>query len=133
MTRVLIDTSAWIDFFRDPVSSYGLIVDRLLKDDLACTCNLVIAELVPATRTRKAFLELSNFLGALPMLSDPPDMWNKVKEAGFILRRKGVSGVGIPDLIIAVVSQFYDAPVFSKDRHFTAMREYLGLVLFEPF
>jgi hypothetical protein len=132
MTLVLVDTSAWIDFFRDAASPYGLVTDRLLEDGLVCTCNLVIAELVPAARTRKEYDKLADFLGALPTQSDPPDMWNRVKESGFILRRKGVNGVGIPDLIIAAVSQYYQIPVFSKDRHFAALREHLGIVLFDP-
>lgn len=132
MTRVLVDTSAWIDFFRDAASPCGLVVDCLLGEDLVCICNLVIVELVAATRTRKEYEELLDSLRALPMLVDPPDMWGRVMEAGFLLRRRGVNGVGIPDLIIAAVSQFHDIPIFSKDRHFAAMREHLGLVLYEP-
>ena len=131
MTRVLVDTSAWIDFFRNADSPYGLVVDRLLEEGLVCACNLVIVELVAAARTRKEYDELADFLRALPMLADPPDMWDLVMEAGFTLRRKGVNGVGIPDLIIAAVSRFHKSPVFSKDRHFTAMHGHLGLVLYE--
>lgn len=131
MTRVLVDTSAWIDFFRDAASPYGLVVDRLLEEGLVCTCNLVIAELVPATRTRQEYDQLLDFLRALPVLPDSPNMWERVMESGFILHRKGVNGVGIPDCIIAAISQFHETPVFSKDRHFVAMREHLGLVLYE--
>ncbi len=133
MTRVLIDTSAWIEFFRDATSSHGVVIDHLLEHDSACTCNLVIAELVSAAPTRKEYIKLLDSLRALPLLADPPNMWDLVMEAGFNLRCKGVNGVGIPDRIIAAVSQFHGSPVFSKDRHFCAMRDHLGLALFEPF
>jgi len=130
---VLIDTSAWIDFFRDASSPYGQIVDNLLADDFVCTCNLVIAELAPAAPTRRKYEEILDSLRALPVLGDPPDIWERVMEAGFSLRRKGVNGVGIPDLLIAAVAGFHKVPVFSKDRHFAAIHDHLGLSLFEPF
>lgn len=132
MTRVLVVTSAWIDFFRDADSPYGVVVDRLLEAERVCVCNLVIAELVACARTRKAFASLRDGLLALPLLADPPDLWHRVMEAGFALRRKGVNGIGIPDLLIAAVSQFHGIPVFSKDRHFLAMHRHLGILLFEP-
>lgn len=132
MTRVLIDTSAWIDFFRDAASPCGLVVDCLLEENLVCICNFVLVELVAAARTKKEYDDLFDSLSALPMLSDPPDMWRRVAKAGFTLRRKGVNGVGIPDLIIAAVSQAHDVPVYSKNRHFAAMREHLEIVLYAP-
>lgn len=132
MNRVLIDTSAWIDFFRDASSPFGEVVDRLLAENLACTCHLVIAELTPAASSRLEYEELLSSLRALPLLSDPPDLWDRVMESGFLLRQKGVNGIGIPDRIIAAVAGFHNIPVFSKDRHFAAMRDHLGLSLFEP-
>lgn len=132
MSKVLIDSSAWIDFFRDAASPYGETVDFLLAENRACTCNLVLAEIVPAARTRREYNRLENFLGALPLLAEPPEMWPRLMEAGFLLRRKGISGVGIPDLIIATLALSHDVPVLSKDRHFVAMRDHLGLLLLEP-
>ncbi|WP_153304550.1 hypothetical protein [Geoalkalibacter ferrihydriticus] len=54
-------------------------------------------------------------------------------DAAFLLRKKGVNGVGIPDLIIALIAHHHDLPVLSKDRHFHAMHAHLGLKLYDPF
>lgn len=50
---------------------------------------------------------------------DPADLWERVARLGFLLRRKGVNGAGIPDLLIAVTAATGDAAVFSLDAHFS--------------
>ncbi|SDL78750.1 hypothetical protein SAMN05660860_01280 [Geoalkalibacter ferrihydriticus] len=60
-------------------------------------------------------------------------MWRRIMDAAFLLRKKGVNGVGIPDLIIALIAHHHDLPVLSKDRHFHAMHAHLGLKLYDPF
>lgn len=131
MSMVLVDTSAWIDFFREQSSPCGELVDILLAEGSVCTCKLVLAEIIPAARTRREYERLHDFLHALPILGDPPDLWERVMESGFLLRRKGVNGIGIPDLLIAALALHHHLPVLSKDRHFLAMREHLGLTLFD--
>lgn len=132
MSLVLVDTSAWVEFFRDAASPYAETVDLLLEENAVCTCNLVIAEIVPAARSQSQYDELLDYFGALPLLQEPADLWRQVMEAAFLLRRKGCNGIGIPDLIIAVTARSHHLPVLSKDRHFKVMRDHLGLDLFEP-
>jgi len=132
MSRVLIDTSAWIDFFQDESSPYGAVVDALLKEDLACTTGLVKAEIIPGAKNRKEFNQLKDCFDALPLLADPVEMWDEIINAQRKLKQKGVNGAGIPDLIIAVTAMANNAEVFSKDHHFDLMEKILGLEVFKP-
>ena len=130
MSLVLVDTSAWIDFFQDESSPYGAVVDALLREDLVCTTGLVKAEIIPGARNRKKFSQLKDYFDALPLLADPVGMWDEVITAQRRLKTRGVNGVGIPDLIIAVTAIANDAEVFSKDHHFDLMEKILDLEMF---
>lgn len=131
MTLVLADTSAWIEFFRQTDSPYAAIIDGLLEENRICTCHLVMAELLPTVRSQKQFEEIRAYFQALPLLADPEDLWSQVIDAAYFLRRRGVNGVGIPDLIVATVARSHRVPVLSKDRHFAAMRDHLGLEILD--
>jgi hypothetical protein len=131
MSLVLVDTSAWIDFFRDDSSPYGAVVEALLQEGLVCTTGLVKAEILPGARKKKEFNLLKEYFNALPFLTDPVDMWDKVIGGQRKLKQKGINGVGIPDLIVAVTALTHNVRVFSKDRHFDLMKKNIGLKLFE--
>jgi predicted nucleic acid-binding protein len=132
MSMVLVDTSAWIEFFRKSNSSYGAVVDGLLRENLACTTGLIKAEILPGTRSKKEYNLLRDYLAALPYLADPKDMWDRVIEGQRKLKQKGINGVGIPDLLVAVTAMAHGVAVFSKDRHFKQMEKYVGLKRFKP-
>lgn len=133
MSLVLVDSSAWIEFFRKMDSPYAEAIDVLLEENRVCTCDLVMAEIVPAARSRKQFDELLDYFQALPRLDEPADLWPQIMEAAFSLRRNGINGVGIPDLMIAIIARSHKLPVLSKDRHFATMHTHLGLDLYKDF
>ena len=124
MSLVLVDTSAWIDFFRDNSSPYGAVVDALLQEDIVCTTGLVKAEILPGVR--------KEYFNVLPFLQDPESIWDDVIYAQRKLKQKGINGVGIPDLIVAVTAMKHEVKVFSRDRHFDSMKKIIGLKIFEP-
>jgi predicted nucleic acid-binding protein len=101
--------------------------DALLREDLVCTTGLVKAEII---RNRKEFSQLKDYFDVLPLLADPVGMWDEVITAQRRLKTRGVNGVGIPDLIIAVTAIANDAEVFSKDHHFDLMEKILDLEMF---
>ena len=118
---VLVDTSAWIEFFRRGNSPVAEIVDRLLSEDLVATVGVIKAEIWQGARTEQEFRRLELMLGALTLLKDPPDLWKRVGELGFRLRRAGHTGIGIPDLLIAVAAQHWKIAILTLDRHFEAI------------
>ncbi len=131
MNQILVDTSVWIDFFRDGSSHYGAVVDGLLEQGMVCTTPLIKAEIVPSARNKKEFNNLMDYFGALPLLEELPTLWDDIMHAQLTLKRKGLHCIGIPDLMVAVSAKAHDREIFSRDRHFKLMQKPLGLKLFK--
>ena len=45
MSRILVDTSIWIDYLED--SDSNSVLDELVVNNLVCTNDLILAELIP--------------------------------------------------------------------------------------
>jgi predicted nucleic acid-binding protein len=128
---VLVDTSAWIEFFRKPRSRCGELIDFLLGERQVCTTPLVIVEVVSGARHRAKFNRLKEDFKALPRVNAPPTLWEDMIESRWRLKSKGISGVSIPDLIVAHVSLAHRKTILTLDRDFWRMRSILGLDLVE--
>ena len=53
--------------------------------------------------------------------------WDAMIHYAFLLRQKGISGFGVPDLIIAQLSIQYDKYIFSLDHHFENLAKAMPL------
>lgn len=119
MSRVLVDSSAWIDFLRGRPEAVKR-VDTLLVEDLAATAGVITAEVASGARTRVEFEELRVMLAALPQLEAPPDLWDRVAEARFSLARQGAQA-NLVDLAIAVTASAAGSRLLTRDRDFVAI------------
>lgn len=120
---VLVDTSAWIDYFRGGSDSSSL--DVLIEEDLIVTNDLILAELVPflKVRNQRKLIELLSSVRRLPLEID----WQEIIEVQTRCLRQGLNGIGIPDLIIAQNAKQHGCEVFSLDGHFVLLRKLAGL------
>ena len=125
---VLVDTSAWIEFFRGTNHPAVPALDRLLFDDQAAITGVIRAELLQGARTEAQKAALARQLAALHQLPDPSDLWDRVALLGYALRRQGYE-VRIPDLVIAAVALANDVPVLALDAHFPAIAKVSSLRL----
>jgi predicted nucleic acid-binding protein len=124
---ILVDTSAWIEFFRgrDPV---GSLVDDALANNDAALCGPVETGLrrgLLGERERKKVLPL--MAGCL-WLRQPEELWTEAGELGFRLRRRGVTPKTL-DLLIAAYALSHSCPILTADRDFFAMKK-AGIPLF---
>jgi tRNA(fMet)-specific endonuclease VapC len=124
---ILVDTSAWIEFFkgRDPVASS---VDAALAGADAALCGPIIAELRRGLRAaqRRRVLALLEGCRVLP---DPEDLWVAAGDLGALLARRG-STVKTLDLLIATYAIAHGAPILTTDSDFlTIARANVGLTL----
>jgi len=131
VSDILVDTSVWLEFFRVKDSPYGEALDRLLEEERVCTANLVKAEIIPGARTPRQFRELKEYFNALPLAREPASLWEDITEAQFRLKRGGINGISIPDLIIAVVAKANGKALFTKDSDFRRIHRVLPLELIE--
>ena len=113
---ILVDTSAWIAFFRNR-GSVAAIVDHALEDDSVALCGPVLTELrrgFSSTAERNRCIPL---LLACHQLPQPVSLWNEAGDLGFALARKGVT-VKTLDLLIAAFALSNGVPILTLDRDF---------------
>jgi len=92
---ILVDTSAWIEFFRE-------LRRGLLNQS-----------------ERRTVLPL---LEACHILSQPAELWTEAGDLGFALRRRGVTPKTL-DLLIAVYALHHSATLLTLDKDFVAMHK----------
>jgi len=132
LAKVLVDTSAWIDFFRQIEPCYSM-VQRLLTEERVCTIGLIVAELMQGAKSEKELAVLRDFVHVFPYLPESPKSWQTAGELSYNLRRKGKT-IGLADCFIAVCSREGNAALLTKDSHFAAMKTEakIHLVPLEP-
>jgi predicted nucleic acid-binding protein len=123
MTQVLVDTSVWIDFFN---GKYLDKLDRYIEEDLICTNELILTELLPIM-VRDGHKEAVSSIESLPII--PLDIdWTRLRLMQLLNVRNGINKVGIADLIIVQQVVEKHLALLSRDRHFGLMK---GLFKFD--
>ena len=117
--RAIIDTSAWIMFFRKGKNNKQVAdeVERLIIEELAYYTEPVYIELVVGAGARSRIRELEKNFGALPIFKAGEKEWLQAWKIAFSLRTKGLR-VDIVDLIVAAAAINKDVAVFHHDKHF---------------
>lgn len=125
--QVLVDSSVWIDYFRGGTKSDDL--DILIDENLIATNDLILSELIPYLRlqNRRKLIALMNSIFKYEMRID----WNEIIEFQTKCLKKGINGIGVPDLLIAQNSIQHLCEIFSLDQHFALMKNSLKLKLFK--
>jgi len=125
---ILVDTSAWIEFFRGrgPLTAR---VDELLAENEVALCGPVVTELGRGLRSARERSRVLDLLRGCHALAQPHDLWSEAGELGALLGRRGAT-VKSMDLLIAVHALAHGVPLLTADSDFTAMRRAgIGLVL----
>ena len=132
MSRILVDSAIWIEFFRRPDAPVSLVLDQLLAHRLVCTTGLIKAEVVPGARSPREFRRLRSLFDALPLAPEREGFWSHLVRFRHRLQTKGVLDIGIPDLMIATVSIQNRKLVFTTDEDFPRMIPHVPVRLFIP-
>lgn len=123
--NVLVDSSVWIDYFRD--AGHADILTLLIEEDAVVVNDLILAEILPLLFVKKE-TELVMLLRAVrrqPMNID----WEEIARLQVLCLKKGINGVGIPDLLIAQNAIQGNMRLLSNDRHFRLLSKYAPLKL----
>jgi predicted nucleic acid-binding protein len=128
---VLIDTSAWIEFFRrDGKLETKLAVRGLLDKYEATLCGPVEMEFLGGALPQEK-KRLQSWFNVLPYARNNQKIWRQAADTFSQLRENGLT-VPWNDALIATITLGQDCRVFAVDKHFTAMAPHLGLRLYEP-
>ncbi len=128
MKPVLIDTCAWIDFFKSQTGSLGNQVAELIETNQAAITGVVIAELLQGIKHEHEGNRLQLLLKSIHYLSTEDGDWLPAGQLARQLRNKGLT-LPLTDILIATIAQRHAVPVLTLDKHF----QYLPVVCFGGF
>ena len=127
--RVLVDTSAWVDFLNGfPSPAADALAELLKGDDDVCTCGIVVAEVFQGLRKdqgrdtiRRSFEDMT-FLEPAGI-----HLYLRAAELYRVLRERGKTVRSTIDCIIAAIAEDGGCDVLARDRDMDAILD-SGLV-----
>jgi predicted nucleic acid-binding protein len=125
---ILVDSSVWVDFFRNKPTVQAEWLDRNLGVEGLVVGDLILAEVLQGFQGDRGFNEAKRLLGRLV----------RIEVAGFEvaveaarnyrkLRNLGVTVRGTVDMLIATRCLLGDLRLLHNDRDFDACEAHLGL------
>jgi hypothetical protein len=121
--RVLVDTSAWVEFFNGHASAEREAVASLLEgEDDVCTCGVVVAEVLQGLRrdgSRRQIEELFAQMTFLEAVGISPYL--RAAALYRSLRKRGVTVRSTIDCLIAVLAEENGCAVLARDRDLSAI------------
>jgi len=118
---ILVDTSAWIEFFRGN-GECANSVDTLLGENQVALCGPVLTELTRGFRSEKDKQNIMPLLEGCRFLSQPENLWEEAGILGFLLSKQK-RRVKTLDLLIAYFAIFHRVPILTVDTDFKRIRD----------
>ncbi len=108
----LIDTSAWIAFFKDEPGADRF--QTVLERGRIATCDPILFELIPSLRLKKQDA-LSDLVRLSAMIHKTPD-WNWIQDSQTNRAIKGKRLLGLADWLILDTARQSNIPLLTLDR-----------------
>ncbi len=125
---ILVDSSVWIDFFRNVDTAQAEWLDRHLGDETVIVGDLILAEVLRGFKEDRGFTEAKRLLSRLEQVSlCGEDVAIDAARNYRRLRARGVTVRGTIDVIIATRCLVNDYRLLHSDRDFDPFEEHLGL------
>ena len=125
MAGVVVDTSAWIDFFAGRKAE---LLEEALASGAAVMPPIVIAELVSGATTAEQRSAIGALFQDAPIHETLLDHWIRVGDLRAALGRHGVT-VTVPDAHVAQCALDRDAVLLTRDAIFTKIAAHSRLRL----
>ena len=129
MDKVLVDTSAWIEFFRKKEPYYRVVLE-LIDNDVVCCMGIVLAELLQGAKSEKELNTIKEFLHVFDFLPESVKSWEKAGELSYALKQKG-KAVGLSDCYIAVLTRSSSVKLLTLDKQFGVLKKEIELKLYD--
>jgi predicted nucleic acid-binding protein len=122
---VVVDTSAWIDFFAGRKSEQ---LEEALSIGSAVVPPIVVAELIAGAVSPEQVQAIGELLQDVPIHETPLEHWIDVGDLRRTLTRKGIN-VTIPDAHVAQCALDRNAVLIASDAVFTRIAAHTRLRL----
>ena len=120
---VLVDTSVWVDLFRDSNGQVRDALKRVTGDDATVLTRFSQLELLQGARDEHEWGVLAEYLEHQDYLEAEADTWRNAARIYFDLRRRGRTVRSPVDCCIAELARQHDALLVHRDRDFVAIAE----------
>ncbi|WP_166443100.1 PIN domain-containing protein [Phragmitibacter flavus] len=114
--KVLIDSSTWIDFFREGDARHPEVGEALWSQR-AVLCSVVWVELWSGVRSKREEAVLTNLRECCGWLEIDVETWRITAELRRAARRKGLN-CPLADVLIVACAKRHGAVLMHRDKHF---------------
>ena len=125
---IVVDSSAWIEYFRDGQPLIVNKVDRCLEQDLVGIGDLIYCELMQGIRSTTQRRRVSDLLLSLPRFEMVGFSIAEKAAANYrLLRSRGLTVRKTIDVLIGTFCAENDMQLAHYDRDFDVMAPHIGL------
>ena len=129
---VIVDTSAWIEYFRNRNQTVALKVDECLNGDLVGIGDIIYCEIAKGIKAMKERNEVCSLLNSLPHFDMVGFTIAEQAAANYrTLRANGVTVRKTIDVIIGTFCAENKHQLVHNDRDFTLMAPHIGLDIYQ--
>jgi len=126
---VLVDTSIWVDFFRNPSASGNATLEGLIKgQNRVAICGIVLQEILQGIRDQQSFETTRQRLLFLPFLDSGREVHILAASLYRDLRRTGIT-IPSTDVLIAAIAIHHGFQLMTGDTHFLDIAAHSNLQL----
>ena len=121
--KVLVDTSAWVDFLNGyPSRERAALASLIAADDEICTCGVIVAEVFQGLKQDKGRKQLEGLFKKLVFLEpEGVDSYLRAATVHRALRSQGHTVRSTIDCLIAVLAEEGGCYILARDRDLTAI------------
>ena len=124
MNTILVDTTIWVDFFREKErTKQADVLQRLIEEDNnICICPIIYQEILQGVRDDKTFTEIKSILQNVTMINTPiMVVANHAIDLYRGLRKQGITIKKPYDCLIASYAILEDIYLLHNDSDFRQM------------
>ncbi|HPH02541.1 MAG TPA: PIN domain nuclease [Spirochaetota bacterium] len=126
----VVDTSAWIDYFRGLDAPHTRAVDRVLQTDRVVIGDLILAEFLQGFRDDRDFERATDLMNRLEYHDF---VGREVALAAAViyrsLRKRGVTVRKTIDVLIGTWCLMHGCPLIHNDHDFDPLETHFGLIV----
>jgi predicted nucleic acid-binding protein len=127
MINHLVDTSAWIEYFKGN-QEYSFLKE-LIYTNTICINDIILTELLPSMihKKEKALSELVNSIRKYILLID----WQEIRSIQVLNLKHGNNHIGISDIVLVQNCIQNQLQLITNDKHFEVMSKYIPLEIYK--
>lgn len=129
---VLIDTSVWVNIFRDRTGTVAKKVSAIVGDDEIVLSRFTQLELLQGAANESEWFLLDSYLDSQEYLEASAATWGDAARIFYDLRRSGLTVRSSIDCCIAQLAMDFGALLLHEDRDFEKIASITALVQLRP-